>query len=156
MAAHRCLLGYGDLGQHSLRLRQKSCEKCERNFKVLKKIHDPQVKGRLGLNSYPEVCATSAEPAPPAVVPIQPETLDAATQRRQGLEKVLKELKVPEHEVSSDHKAWILQIVDSKLAAFALHDDDLSVTDRVEHTIDTDDKPPFEERGRPVPFGARD
>ncbi len=59
MAAHKCLLGYGDLGQHSLRLRQKSCENCERNFKVLKEIHDPHVKGRIGLNSYPEICAAS-------------------------------------------------------------------------------------------------
>ena len=101
------------------------------------------MKGRIGLHSYPEVCATSTERAPPTAVPVQAKALDAATQRREGLEKVLKELKIPELEVSPDHKAWIVQIVDRKLAAFALHDDDLSVTDRVEHTIDTGEKLSF-------------
>ena len=90
------------------------------------------------------------------MIPVQVAVLDAATQHRQDLEKILKELKIPELKISVDLKASIVEILDRNFKAFAVNDDDLSVTDRVEHTIDTGTNTPFKERGRPVPFGARE
>ncbi len=40
--------------------------------------------------------------------------------------------------------------------AFTVTDDDLSVTDRIEYTIDTGTNIPFKGRGCPVPFCARE
>ena len=58
--------------------------------------------------------------------------------------------------VSADIKNWLVEIVNRNLKAFATSDDDLSITDRIEHTIDTGTNVPFKERGRPVPYGARE
>ncbi len=87
MAPHRCLLGYGDRGQHSLKLRQKICEKCNYNFRILKQLHDPQVKGHSSLKSSVNLCAASTIEAKPTVIPIQIATLDAVTERRLGSRK---------------------------------------------------------------------
>ena len=90
------------------------------------------------------------------MIPAQTAVLDAARQGRQDLDKVLKEWKIPELKVSADIKNWLVEIVNRNLKAFATSEDDLSITDRIEHTIDTGMNIPFKERGRPVPYGARE
>ena len=58
--------------------------------------------------------------------------------------------------VSADIKNWLVEIVNWNLKAFAVNEDDLSVTELIEHTSETGTNAPFKEKDRPVPYGARE
>ena len=80
---------------------------------------------------------------------------DEQERRREKLCKVLAELKIELISVSDAIRHQFVSVLARRLDAFAVDDDNVGQTTLFEHRIETGNRLPFRQKGRPVPYAHR-